>query len=958
MSPKINEFVFNHVGTDFNEYVEILGNANTNYFNVWVLSVEGDSAENPGNIDLAFRFGTSDARGLVTTGFRNNQFENGTNTLLLVEGFTGQVNSNGTLATPIDLDANNDSTIDLATLPWATLIDSIAVSDSGSGDQTYSPTVLLPNFDGGTFTVGGASRFPNGTGAWVRNDFDAEGIPGFNGTLVPGEARNTPGDLNQVLPFQKIGDVQGTRHRSDFEGQTVTVQGVVTALANSPSFAQGIYIQDPNPDADNRTSEGIFVLTGSSLPAGVAVGDSVQVTGVVEEFRPGANINNLTITRLRSILPGQVTELSTSLGPIAPTVLGAGGRVAPTEIISSFSGFVEEKSALELTDGLDFYESLEGMLLQVNNAVAVSPTAEFGGGAEEIWVLPDHGTGSTGRNSRGGITVSPGDFNPERVQLDDLNNILDLPNVNVGDQLGTVTGVLSYDFQNYEILVGTAPTVTSGGLTREVTTLTDGNALRVATYNVENLDPTDGTRFNDLASIIVNNLQAPDIIALQEIQDNNGATNDGVVDANLTLSTLITAIQALDPTLNYAFTQINPVNNQDGGEPGGNIRPAYLYRADRVQLAPGTPGDSTTNTTLGYGPTLSNNPGRLVDTDLSDGDAFEASRKPLVAEFLFNGDRVILINQHFNSKGGDQSLFGPSQPPTLTSEVQRLEQAEIIKTFVEELLAADPTANVVVLGDLNDFSFSNPVNLLESAGLTNLLENLPASEQYTFNFQGNSQALDGVLASGVLASDALVDVVHVGSEFSDAASDHDPILVSLLVAGDLTGGQSNDFLQGSGQAQTLDGRGGDDSLLGIGGNDELLGGGGNDQLLGGIGNDSLNGGGGNDTLIGYQGGVNPEIDSLRGDVGADLFVLGDSSTVFYGQAGLSDYAVIRDFKTTQLDRIQLKGQASDYRIGVSPIAGLSGAAIFLKAGDDLIGVLRSVNPNQVNLDNASQFVYV
>ena len=67
---------------------------------------------------------------------------------------------------------------------------------------------------------------------------------------------------------------------------------------------------------------------------------------------------------------------------------------------------------------------------------------------------------------------------------------------------------------------------------------------------------------------------------MEEIQDNNGPTDNGVVDATTTFNTLISAIQtAGGPT--YVFRQINPVNDQDGGEPGGNIRVGFLFRTDR-----------------------------------------------------------------------------------------------------------------------------------------------------------------------------------------------------------------------------------------------------------------------------------------------------------------------------------------------------------------------------------------
>ena len=69
--------------------------------------------------------------------------------------------------------------------------------------------------------------------------------------------------------------------------------------------------------------------------------------------------------------------------------------------------------------------------------------------------------------------------------------------------------------------------------------------LSVATFNVENLAPSDPpAKFATLADLIVNNLGAPDLVALEEIQDNNGTTNDTTVDASATYAALIAAIQA------------------------------------------------------------------------------------------------------------------------------------------------------------------------------------------------------------------------------------------------------------------------------------------------------------------------------------------------------------------------------------------------------------------------------
>ncbi|MEH2271889.1 MAG: CARDB domain-containing protein [Nostoc sp.] len=580
--------------------------------------------------------------------------------------------------------------------------------------------------------------------------------------------------LGAVVFTPRIHDIQGAAHISPLNGQKVAdVAGIVTVLKSN-----GFYLQDPNPDSDDRTSEGIFVFT-SSAPT-VQVGDSVLVGGTVSEFRPGgATSANLTTTE---IISPTIAKLSS--GNVLPTatILGNGGRTIPTSVIDNdTTGNIETGTTTfdPAQDGIDFYESLEAMRVQVNNPVAVSPTNSFG----EIWLLADNGANATGRTARGGVAISPNDFNPERIQIDDaLFTSGSSPQLNVGATFSTITGVVDYSFSNYEVLP-TSVTVTSNTLTKEVTNLTPTtDQLTVATFNVENLDPGDGaSKFNNLASRIVNNLKAPDIISLEEIQDNNGPTNDSVVDASTTFQTLIDAITAAGgPT--YQYRQINPVDDTNGGEPGGNIRVGFLFNPNRVNFVDRPGGTSTSNTTVSNVsgvPTVSNSPGLIDPTN----SAFTSSRKPLVGEFTFNGKTVYIIGNHFNSKGGDQPLYGPNQPPTLTSEVQRQQQATVVKNFVESILAINPNANVVVAGDLNDFEFSNPVSILESAGLTSLIETLPQNERYTYNFEGNAQTLDHVLVSNNLRSKLDgYDVVHVNSEFADQDSDHDPSVARFNLA--------------------------------------------------------------------------------------------------------------------------------------------------------------------------------
>src|SRR5262249_33627127 len=152
-------------------------------------------------------------------------------------------------------------------------------------------------------------------------------------------------------------------------GQTLTTSGIVTAKS-----ANGFWIQDPTPDSDVGTSEGIFVFT-SSAPTGVSVGDATRVTGRVNEFH--ASTTNLSTTELAS--PSTVV-LSSGTPLPAPVVVGSGGRVPPGEVIDDdATGNVETSGTFDpTTDGIDFWESMEGMRVSLPDAVATGPVNQFG----------------------------------------------------------------------------------------------------------------------------------------------------------------------------------------------------------------------------------------------------------------------------------------------------------------------------------------------------------------------------------------------------------------------------------------------------------------------------------------------------------------------------------------------------------------------------------------------------
>ena len=177
----------------------------------------------------------------------------------------------------------------------------------------------------------------------------------------------------------RIHDIQGARHRSPYENGIVSgVPGVVTALSTN-----GIWVQDAAPDADERTSEGIFVFRPVARPP---VGTAVTFSGEVQEFKAaGWGPESLSLTEIgfATVTPGA------SVTPIAPTVIGQGGRIPPNRVIDNDStGDTDTNPMFDpKQDGIDFHESLEGMLLQFNDAVATGPTNGFG----EVSIIGDDG---------------------------------------------------------------------------------------------------------------------------------------------------------------------------------------------------------------------------------------------------------------------------------------------------------------------------------------------------------------------------------------------------------------------------------------------------------------------------------------------------------------------------------------------------------------------------------------
>ncbi|KIL53050.1 hypothetical protein KR50_03790 [Jeotgalibacillus campisalis] len=568
----------------------------------------------------------------------------------------------------------------------------------------------------------------------------------------------------------KIHDIQGADHYSVYEGLAVAdVQGVVTYVVNRNSF----YMQSLEPDEDSRTSEGILVYRPSH---GMEVGNHVKASGTVMEYfvegYSDRSQNDLPVTQVNA---SAVTKEADSVElPERVVIGGPDGVEVPTQVIDNdnLTAFEPEE------DGIDFYESIEGMLVEVAEGTVSGPQ-KYG----ELAVITNRGDEVYSR--AGGALLKEDDFNPERVTLDvDNENLI----VKTGDELATpASGVMSYGFGKYKVLVGngTAPTFTDGGLEPAAATIVPNDEeLAVAAYNIENFSANTSATSNEkvtrIAESFITDLNSPDIIGLTEVQDSNGPTDDGTVSASESYQRLIDEIVRQGGP-EYAYTEIAPEDKQDGGQPGGNIRNGFLYNPERVELTEGTAGSATEAVEYVDGE-LTLNPGRISPSE------FVNTRKSLVAEFDFNGEEVIVIVNHFNSKGGDQPLFGQNQPPFLGSEAQRVELATMVNGFVQNIQEQTPDANVVVLGDMNDFEFSAPLEALKGEELTNLVEGVEKEKRYTYNYEGNAQVLDHILVSNNLKDRSQFDIVHINSDFMEAhgrASDHDPLLAQISLVNEV-----------------------------------------------------------------------------------------------------------------------------------------------------------------------------
>ncbi len=393
----------------------------------------------------------------------------------LVITVTRSAGSTGTASVAYTVQAGTATADDVAGLPSGTLTfadgetsQTVVVQVQGDGADEPDETVTL-ELSGAT---GGA-------------------------TIADGSATGTITNDDRALV--SISDIQGAGQRSALLSQEVATSGIVTAVDSN-----GFYLRDPAGDGNTATSDAMFVFTGSK-PL-VARGDAVVVTGTVDEFTPGGDsTDKLSTTQIRA---PQIQVVSSGNALPQAVLIGPHGRTPPTEIIDD-DGLASYAPA---TDGIGFFESLEGMLVTVQDPVAVAPTTSF----EEIYtVASDGGTDvvATNLSERGTVKIEGGegglgvtnqvagsDLNPERIQIQadpdfTPGGTAGVPVVDTGVRLADVTGVASYGFGNFKVLATERITAAQeSALERETTTVAGTeDRLLVASYNVLNSIPTTRT---------------------------------------------------------------------------------------------------------------------------------------------------------------------------------------------------------------------------------------------------------------------------------------------------------------------------------------------------------------------------------------------------------------------------------------------------------------------------------
>ena len=588
--------------------------------------------------------------------------------------------------------------------------------------------------------------------------------------VTPAGATAPAAQVTAPKEVKNIGEVQGESHESPLVGKEVVINNVVVTKTDKTGF----YVQDKVSDNNPRTSDAVYVASKDKVESG----DLLKVQGTVKEgymeeysVRPGQTFKkpagSLTVTQ---IINATITKLGKADLPKALNI----SEKMPKDIVDNTPTKYNPE-----TEALDYWESLEGMRVEVTKPKVTGP--QYKG---DIYVLPGDYKGQK-LNNIGGVNLRPGVQNTEVLPITVGNSFVakakDYFNENI-------TGVVTYKNKTYKIdpidpnaLKGL---LQDGGLTREVSKIYPSeDKLTIASYNIENFsannnghDETPEEKVDKIANSFIKEVHSPDIITLIEVQDNNGGVNDGTVDGVKSGEKLAQRIKSLGGP-DYKYTEIAPVDGKDGGKPGANIRVAYLYNPKRVTLIGKEKGGSEEAARFVNGH-LEKNPARIDPTSVH----FEKVRKSLAAEFEFKGERIVVIANHLKSKLGDDAIYGSNQPSVENTKAKRIEEAKILNAFIKEGLRQNPNLKFVLTGDFNDFEFSDSVKTIVGNELVNLMAEHEQGDRYSYFYRGSNQSLDNILISKNIKDKVVFSPVHINASFMEEhgrASDHDPVVVQI-----------------------------------------------------------------------------------------------------------------------------------------------------------------------------------
>ena len=780
--PKINEFSASTASTDV-EYVEIIGDPDTDYSAFTMLEIEGDfSGTATGTIDEVINVGMTEENGFWLQNLAANSLENGSLTLLLVEGFVSTLGN--------DLDTNDDGIFD--TTPWTAIADAIAVNDGGASDLTYGNPVLGPNYDGlSSFAPGGASRIPDGfdTDAvtdWVRNDFDLAGIPGFTGTPVVGEAYNTPGATNMIFVpppeacgdmYTSIYDIQGNAPASALDGTEIATEGIV--VADLQAGLRGFNIQDPTGDFDSTTSDGIFVYSTS---LDVSVGDHVRVRGTVDEYN--------TLTEITSVSNVWLCSTGNSIPE-------------PTEI------------SLPVTS-LDDFEKYEGMLVTFPQDLIISEYFNFDRFGEMVLTSTRHLT-PTALYEPGSPEAAQAalDYALDHITLDDGRstqnpdpaihpNGLPFTLENLfrgGDLVTNVTGVMDYNFSLWRIQPTQGADYTPANL-REATPPDVGGNIKVASFNVLNYFTTLDAgsaywicgpsldmecRGADTADELVrqrNKIVAAissidaDVVGLMEIENN--VNDDAVKD-------LVASLNAFMGEGTYAYVDTGVIGSDA-------IKLAMIYKPASVSLI----GDHA-----------------ILDSSV-DPRFLDTKNRPVLAQSFQEpgtGTVFTVAVNHLKSKGSacDDVLDPDLGDGAGNCNLTRQAAAQALVDWLDGDPTGSGSINNLIIGDLNSYDKEDPIDAIKLGAddtsdtaddFIDLVYKYQGDEAYGYVFDGQIGYLDHALVNKNLESKVTsVAFWHINADEPDLidydmtfkkdaqdllyapdafrSSDHDPVLIGL-----------------------------------------------------------------------------------------------------------------------------------------------------------------------------------